>query len=211
MVDPRIFESLQTKIDEDAEARDLIRAILQTLERQDRTTQSILSRAHSTPAAHRMPLSYLKGNPLTQYSCTCHLFRWEGHRRWDCKRQKLGWSSLEVTILQVRSQPRSKDWLTIQVQRPVDSRRSKCDLCHPIFGLARRYGHIQHYSWGRQASYDWGGWNGSQWYVKLCFYRARTDNTQFLSISRTEMPSISPSKNTSSHWSRWSKSLHVLL
>ena len=53
MVDPRIFESLQTKIDEDAEARDQIRAILQTLERQDRTTQSILSRAHSTPAAHR--------------------------------------------------------------------------------------------------------------------------------------------------------------
>jgi len=52
MVDAKIFESLQTKIDEDAEARDLIRAILQTLERQDRTTQSILSRAHSTPAAH---------------------------------------------------------------------------------------------------------------------------------------------------------------
>ena len=53
MVDPSIFENLQTKIDEDAEARDQIRMILQTLERQDRTTQSILSRAHSTPAADR--------------------------------------------------------------------------------------------------------------------------------------------------------------
>jgi len=53
MVDPKIFESLQTRIDEDAEVRDQIRAILQTLERQGRTAQSVLSRAHSTPAAHR--------------------------------------------------------------------------------------------------------------------------------------------------------------
>jgi hypothetical protein len=53
MVDPRIFEHLQTKIDEDAEVRDQIRAIIQTLERQGRNTQAILSRAHSTPAAHR--------------------------------------------------------------------------------------------------------------------------------------------------------------
>jgi hypothetical protein len=53
MVDTRIFEDLQTKIDEDTEVKDQIRAILQTLERQGRTTQSILSRAHSTPAAHR--------------------------------------------------------------------------------------------------------------------------------------------------------------
>jgi hypothetical protein len=53
MVDPKIFESLQLKIDEDAEVRDQIRTILQTLERQGRVAQSILSRAHSTPAAHR--------------------------------------------------------------------------------------------------------------------------------------------------------------
>ncbi|KAF4637759.1 hypothetical protein G7Y89_g331 [Cudoniella acicularis] len=52
MVDPRIFEDLQTKIDEDSDVRDQIRAILQTLERQGRNAQSILSRAHSTPAAH---------------------------------------------------------------------------------------------------------------------------------------------------------------
>lgn len=51
MVDPKIFEHLQSKIDEDAQVRDEIRAILQTLERQGRVTASILSRAHSTPAA----------------------------------------------------------------------------------------------------------------------------------------------------------------
>jgi len=53
MVDPKIFESLQTKIDEDQHVRDNIKIILQSLERQGRTVQSILSRAHSTPAAHR--------------------------------------------------------------------------------------------------------------------------------------------------------------
>jgi hypothetical protein len=53
MVDPRIFEDLQSKIDEDAEVREQIRAITQTLERQGRNAQSTLSRAHSTPAAHR--------------------------------------------------------------------------------------------------------------------------------------------------------------
>jgi hypothetical protein len=58
MVDPRIFEQLQTKIDEDAEVREQIKAITQTLERQGRNAQSILSRAHSTPAAHRGSLNH---------------------------------------------------------------------------------------------------------------------------------------------------------
>lgn len=53
IIDPKIFENLQTKIDEDAEVRDQIRTILQTLERQGRAAQSVLSRAHSTPAEHR--------------------------------------------------------------------------------------------------------------------------------------------------------------
>lgn len=56
MVDLRIFEQLQTKIDEDAEVREQIKAITQTLERQGRNAQSILSRAHSTPAAHLRPV-----------------------------------------------------------------------------------------------------------------------------------------------------------
>jgi len=56
MVDPRIFEDLQTKIDEDTEVRDQIRAILQSLERQGRHVQSILSRAHATPATHLQPV-----------------------------------------------------------------------------------------------------------------------------------------------------------
>ncbi|KAI9883532.1 MAG: hypothetical protein M1823_004696 [Watsoniomyces obsoletus] len=55
MVNPAIFEHLQTKIDEDSQAREEIRGILQTLDRQSRTTQSILSRAHSTPAADLSP------------------------------------------------------------------------------------------------------------------------------------------------------------
>ncbi|KAH7407508.1 putative Translin-1 [Cadophora sp. MPI-SDFR-AT-0126] len=56
MVDPRIFEQLQAKIDDDAEVRDQIRAITQTLERQGRNAQSVLSRAHSTPAANLGPV-----------------------------------------------------------------------------------------------------------------------------------------------------------
>ncbi|MCJ1228634.1 hypothetical protein MMC12_005295 [Toensbergia leucococca] len=51
MVNPAIFEHLQAKIDEDAQVREELRSILQTLERQGRSTQSILSRAHSTPSS----------------------------------------------------------------------------------------------------------------------------------------------------------------
>ncbi|EMF16989.1 Translin [Sphaerulina musiva SO2202] len=49
-VQPGIFEDLQRKIDEDSVVKDQLRDIVQTLEKQDRTTQSILSRAHSTAA-----------------------------------------------------------------------------------------------------------------------------------------------------------------
>ncbi|KAI9684719.1 MAG: hypothetical protein M1829_000094 [Trizodia sp. TS-e1964] len=51
MVDPAIFERLQSKIDEDTHVREELRGILQILERQGRATQSILSRAHSTPSS----------------------------------------------------------------------------------------------------------------------------------------------------------------
>jgi hypothetical protein len=53
MVDPKIFEDLQIKIDEDAQVKEQIRALLQILGRQGRTTQFILSRAHSTPTSKR--------------------------------------------------------------------------------------------------------------------------------------------------------------
>ncbi|KAF7195555.1 Translin [Pseudocercospora fuligena] len=43
-----IFEDLQHKIDEDTAVKDALRDIVSTLEKQDRNTQSILSRAHST-------------------------------------------------------------------------------------------------------------------------------------------------------------------
>ncbi|PBP18347.1 putative recombination hotspot-binding protein (Translin) [Diplocarpon rosae] len=66
MVDPRIFEQLQTKIDDDAEVRDQIRTITQTLERQSKNTQSILSRAHSTPAANLKPVLDAAENSIKQ-------------------------------------------------------------------------------------------------------------------------------------------------
>jgi hypothetical protein len=70
MVDPAIFEYLQSKIDEDSHVREELKNILQVLEKQGgcqlfipvpqlltsslgRSTQSILSRAHSTPSAYR--------------------------------------------------------------------------------------------------------------------------------------------------------------
>lgn len=73
MVDPKIFEDLQTKIDEDAEVRDQLKAILQTLERQCRNAQSVLSRAHSTPASHcKSPkASCLRNRHLTFHSAAC--------------------------------------------------------------------------------------------------------------------------------------------
>ncbi|KAJ5792971.1 uncharacterized protein N7503_008949 [Penicillium pulvis] len=49
MIDQRIFEDLQTKIDEETTVRDELHDIVQTLARKGRSTQAILSRAHSTP------------------------------------------------------------------------------------------------------------------------------------------------------------------
>ncbi|KAI4238000.1 MAG: hypothetical protein L6R40_005811 [Gallowayella cf. fulva] len=51
LVDPAIFERLQASIDGDARVREELRNILQRRERQGRITQSLLSRAHSVPAA----------------------------------------------------------------------------------------------------------------------------------------------------------------
>ncbi|KAF2138815.1 uncharacterized protein K452DRAFT_255704 [Aplosporella prunicola CBS 121167] len=50
-VDPAIFEQLQERVDQDSQVRDELRDIIQTLEKQGRSAQSILSRAHSTPTA----------------------------------------------------------------------------------------------------------------------------------------------------------------
>ncbi|KAL8683187.1 MAG: hypothetical protein Q9186_000799 [Xanthomendoza sp. 1 TL-2023] len=51
MVDPAIFERLQANIDGDGRVREELRNILQRRDRQGRTTQSLLSRAHSVPTA----------------------------------------------------------------------------------------------------------------------------------------------------------------
>ncbi|GME43972.1 Recombination hotspot-binding protein [Neofusicoccum parvum] len=51
MVDPAIFEQLQERVDQDTTVREELRDIIQTLEKQGRSAQSILARAHSTPSA----------------------------------------------------------------------------------------------------------------------------------------------------------------
>ncbi|KAG8627281.1 hypothetical protein KVT40_004764 [Elsinoe batatas] len=56
LFDAQIFESLQQKIDEDAAVREVIRDIVQNLEKQDRATQAILSSAHSTAATELPPI-----------------------------------------------------------------------------------------------------------------------------------------------------------
>ncbi|KIX96132.1 uncharacterized protein Z520_07910 [Fonsecaea multimorphosa CBS 102226] len=50
-VDPAIFSSLQAKIDEETGIRDELKNIVETLSKQGRVTQSILSRIHNTPTA----------------------------------------------------------------------------------------------------------------------------------------------------------------
>ncbi|KAF2453658.1 Translin [Lineolata rhizophorae] len=49
MIDRGIFEDLQARVDEDAEVRDEIRVIVDTLEKKEKIAQSILAKAHSTP------------------------------------------------------------------------------------------------------------------------------------------------------------------
>ena len=53
MVDPTIFEHLQNKLDEDVQVHEDIKNIVQSMERRDRLTTSILSRAHSMPQSER--------------------------------------------------------------------------------------------------------------------------------------------------------------
>lgn len=50
-VDPAIFISLQSKIDEESGIRDELKAFVETLSKQGRLTQSILSRIYNTPTA----------------------------------------------------------------------------------------------------------------------------------------------------------------
>jgi hypothetical protein len=54
-VDPAIFTSLQSKIDEESAIRDELKAIVETLSKQGRLTQSILSRIHNTSTADLEP------------------------------------------------------------------------------------------------------------------------------------------------------------
>ncbi|OOF99918.1 hypothetical protein ASPCADRAFT_503855 [Aspergillus carbonarius ITEM 5010] len=56
MIDHHIFEDLQAKIDDEAAVRDELHDIVQTLARKGRSTQAILSRAHSTPTDQLKPV-----------------------------------------------------------------------------------------------------------------------------------------------------------
>lgn len=52
MVDPAIFQDLQSRIDQDTAVRDQLRDIVQALEKQNRNVSFVLSRAHSTSVSH---------------------------------------------------------------------------------------------------------------------------------------------------------------
>jgi len=47
LVDPKVFEDLQTKLDDDAKTREQIRDSLQNLEKEQKSVLSALSSAHS--------------------------------------------------------------------------------------------------------------------------------------------------------------------
>ncbi|RMZ87371.1 hypothetical protein DV736_g5404, partial [Chaetothyriales sp. CBS 134916] len=50
-IDPAIFASLQSKIDEEGTVRDSLKSIVDTLSKQSRLVTSILSRVHNTPTS----------------------------------------------------------------------------------------------------------------------------------------------------------------
>ncbi|KAF3909620.1 Translin-1 [Arthrobotrys entomopaga] len=49
MIDPEIFKQVQDEIDEDVKVRDEIRGLLKSLDKQERSIQSVLSRVHAVP------------------------------------------------------------------------------------------------------------------------------------------------------------------
>jgi hypothetical protein len=52
LIDPKIFDHLKNKIEEEAQVRDALTQIVQKLERAVSYTQGLLSRVHSTPRAN---------------------------------------------------------------------------------------------------------------------------------------------------------------
>lgn len=61
LLDPSIFASLDSKIEEEAQVRDTLTQIVQKLERSVASAQGLLSRVHSTPrarCAYRLPQNF---------------------------------------------------------------------------------------------------------------------------------------------------------
>ncbi|KAK2758981.1 hypothetical protein FQN54_003079 [Arachnomyces sp. PD_36] len=56
MIDPSIFEHLQTKIDDETKVKDELHEIIQNIGRRGRAVQATLSQVHSTPADQLKPL-----------------------------------------------------------------------------------------------------------------------------------------------------------
>ena len=71
-VDPAIFQHLQEKIDEEGKVREELKEIVQTLEKQGRLTQSILSRIHNTPTTEREPNFPHPRNQADQHHSSLH-------------------------------------------------------------------------------------------------------------------------------------------
>ncbi|KAI5288336.1 hypothetical protein KEM52_001204 [Ascosphaera acerosa] len=67
MVDQQIFQSLQAKLDQEAEVRDALSGAVQAMARSNRAVQAVLARAHSTPADQLAPtLEQVKADILRQ-------------------------------------------------------------------------------------------------------------------------------------------------
>ncbi|PNS20949.1 hypothetical protein CAC42_2880 [Sphaceloma murrayae] len=118
LFDAKIFESLQQKIDEDAAT---IREIVQELEKQDRATQAILSRAHSTSAADLQPMlqqaeTSLKGQiaTITRLNEEASKFPYYKYNfMWSRQMQDTTFSILLLGYLRGYSTPAGGSLLTI--------------------------------------------------------------------------------------------------
>lgn len=161
MIDPAIFSHLQDKIDEDAAVREVyppvprsarrqkisqlihraaelqeIQTVLHKLDRQDRTTQSILSRAHSIPSSQCTFTSRWVGNNVLTVLVVGSRTDGRSGRQRCHGRDRYGGESgtdrLEPSVLQVCS-PLSMRLLWrgfaddhAKVQRDVDARGAEC-------------------------------------------------------------------------------------
>jgi len=116
-VNPAIFQHLQDKIDEEGKVRDELKDIIQTLEKQGRITQSILSRIHNVPSGklHDVVLSPASAAITQQISTVQQLSSFASkhpyykyHALWQREIQNL------ISSIQLRSWLETKVLITIE-------------------------------------------------------------------------------------------------